>query len=294
MSEVAVGKVGFWSKRSTRKLIAKSAALSIILVGAAFQLIPFVWMVSSSLKDLGSVYIFPPRWIPRPFIWENYAEVWRLSPFLRYLINTVIVTGGNIAGLVISCSIVAYGFARLRAPGRDFLFVILLSTMMLPFQVTMIPLYLIFNALGWVNSFKPLIVPAFFGAPFFIFLLRQFFMGIPLEMDDAARIDGCSIYGIYWRIILPLAKPALATVAIFTFMWNWNDFIGPLIYLQSPDKFTLSLGLNSFRTTGSGYGTTEWNLLMAASIIVLTPCVILFFFAQKYFIQGVVVSGLKG
>jgi ABC-type glycerol-3-phosphate transport system permease component len=286
--------VGFWSKKSTRKLIAKSAALSIILVGAFFQLIPFVWMVSSSLKDLGSVYIFPPRWIPRPFIWENYAEVWRLSPFLRYLINTVVITGGNIAGLVISCSIVAYGFARLRAPGRNILFVILLSTMMLPFQVTMIPLYLIFNALGWVNSFKPLIVPAFFGAPFFIFLLRQFFMGIPLEMDDAARIDGCSIYGIYWRIILPLAKPALATVAIFTFMWNWNDFIGPLIYLQSPDKFTLSLGLNSFRTTGSGYGTTEWNLLMAASIIVLAPCVILFFFAQKYFIQGVVVSGLKG
>ncbi|MGQ9632244.1 MAG: carbohydrate ABC transporter permease [bacterium] len=284
----------WWSRKSSRELVGKSVALLIIIPGAIFTLIPFAWMVSSSLKDLGSVYIFPPRWIPRPILWSNYIKVWSAAPFLRFFMNTAIITSGTIVGSVLSCSIVAYGFARLRAPGRNIIFIIVLSTMMLPFQVTMIPLYIIFNSLKWINTFRPLVVPSFFGSPFFIFLLRQFFMTIPLEMDDSAKIDGCGIFGIYWRIILPLAKPALATVAIFNFMWTWNDFMGPLIYLQSTDKFTLALGLNFFRTAGSAYGTTEWNLLMAASIITLVPCIVLFFFAQRYFIQGVVITGVKG
>ena len=251
-------------------------------------------MISSSLKDLASVYYFPPRWIPRHVLWINYARVWSAAPFLRFYLNTAIITAGTIVGSVLSCSIVAYGFARLRAPGRRILFVIVLSTMMIPYQVTMIPLYVIFSKLKWIDTFKPLIVPAFFGTPFFIFLLRQFYMTIPLEIDDSLKIDGCGTFGIYWRMILPLARAALATVAIFSFMWTWNELIRPLIYLQSTEKFTLALGLNFFRTAGSGYGTTEWNLLMAASIITLVPCIVLFFFAQRYFIQGVVVTGVKG
>jgi ABC-type glycerol-3-phosphate transport system permease component len=284
----------WWQKRSSRVLFARISAFTVILLGAVFQLIPFAWMLSSSLKDLGSVYLFPPQWIPKPLIWENYVDVWMAAPFLRFFLNTSLITLSRIIGAIFSCSLVAFGFARLRAPGRNVLFLVVLSTMMVPFHVTMIPLYLIFNSLKWIDTFAPLIVPYFFGTAFYIFLLRQFFMGIPLEMDDSARIDGCSLLGIYWRIVLPMAVPALAAVSIFTFMWSWNEFIGPLIYLQSTEKYTLSLGLNFFRNAGSGYGVTEWNLLMAASIIVLLPCIVVFFLAQRTFIQGVVVSGVKG
>jgi ABC-type glycerol-3-phosphate transport system permease component len=284
----------WWQKRSSRVLFARISAFTVILLGAVFQLIPFAWMLSSSLKDLGSVYLFPPQWIPKPLIWENYVDVWMAAPFLRFFLNTSLITLSRIIGAIFSCSLVAFGFARLRAPGRNVLFLVVLSTMMVPFHVTMIPLYLIFNSLKWIDTFRPLIVPYFFGTAFYIFLLRQFFMGIPLEMDDSARIDGCSLLGIYWRIVLPMAVPALAAVSIFTFMWSWNEFIGPLIYLQSTEKYTLSLGLNFFRSAGSGYGVTEWNLLMAASIIVLLPCIVVFFLAQRTFIQGVVVSGVKG
>jgi len=194
-------------------------------------------------------------------------------------------------GTLLSSSIVAYGFARLRARGRDVLFMILLSTMMIPPQVTMIPVFALFKLLNWTDTFKPLIIPNFFGGAFFIFLLRQFYMTIPIELDDAAKIDGCSYLSIFSRIILPLTKPALATVAIFSFMWSWNDFMDPLIYLNSRDKLTLTLALNRF--TGM-YGMTAWNLLMAASLVVALPCFVLFFFAQRYFIQGIVVTGLKG
>ena len=202
-----------------------------------------------------------------------------------------IITFATMVGTLLSSSIVAYGFARLRARGRDVLFMILLSTMMIPPQVTMIPVFALFKLLNWTDTFKPLIIPNFFGGAFFIFLLRQFYMTIPIELDDAAKIDGCSYLGIFSRIILPLTKPALATVAIFSFMWSWNDFMDPLIYLNSRDKLTLTLALNRF--TGM-YGMTAWNLLMAASLVVALPCFVLFFFAQRYFIQGIVVTGLKG
>jgi ABC-type glycerol-3-phosphate transport system permease component len=185
---------------------------------------------------------------------------------------------------------VAYGFARLRFPGRDTLFILVLATMMIPFQVTLIPQFLIFAYIHWINSFKPLIIPSFFGAAFNIFLIRQFIMSIPHDLDDAAQIDGCGYFRIYWQIILPLCRPALATVAIFSFMYHWNDFLGPLIYLDSADKRTLSLGLSMF----SGYYSVDWNYMMAVSLLVLLPCLLIFFFTQKYFIRGVVISGLKG
>jgi ABC-type glycerol-3-phosphate transport system permease component len=248
-------------------------------------------MLSTALKEDSEVYLFPPEWIPKRIYPNNFIRALTFLPFGRYFINTSVITFLSVIGQLISSSLVAFGFARLKARGKDLLFMLVLSTMMIPSQITMIPIFVLFKLLNWVDSFKPLIIPNFFGGAFFIFLLRQFYMTIPIELDDAAKIDGCSYFGIYTRIILPLTKPALATVAIFTFMWNWNDFMGPLIYLNSREKLTLSLALSRF--TGM-YGMTAWNLLMAASIVVALPCFILFFFAQKYFIQGIVITGLKG
>ncbi len=262
----------------------------ILGLGSILMLIPLVWMVSSSLKDMGSIFIFPPQWIPKPVQWRNYVDIWREVPFLKYIINTAIITGVCILGDILSASIIAFGFARLKAPGSNILFVIVLSTMMIPYYVTIIPRYVMFKSWGWVDTFLPLTVPAFFGAPFFIFLLRQFFMTIPKELDDAARIDGCGNFRIYWKIIMPLSKTALLTVGIFSFMENWNDFMAPLIFLNSPEKYTISLGLNFFR----GIHAAHWHYLMAASTVALLPCLVLFFFAQKYFIQGIVTTGLKG
>ena len=214
-------------------------------------------------------------------------------PFGRYFLNTSIITFTAMFGQLLSCSIVAFSFARLRWSGRNWLFLVVLSTMMLPSQVTLIPTFLIFRVLGWLDTFLPLIVPAFFGGgPFLIFLMRQFFMTLSTELDDAARIDGCSTLGIYWRIILPLAKPVLIACAIFSFESHWNDFIHPLVYLQSQENYTLSLALHAFN---SNYGRgTEWNQLMAASLVVMLPVILVFFIAQRYFIQGVVFTGIKG
>ncbi|HEV8637437.1 MAG TPA: carbohydrate ABC transporter permease [Chloroflexota bacterium] len=261
-----------------------------LIVGAVVVMIPFAWTVSTSLKDLATAFVFPPVWIPAPPHWENYPKALTAQRFDRYFANSVYVTTLDIVGRLISCSLVAFGFARLRWWGRDATFLLVLATMMLPFQITMIPQFVLFKTLGWVDTFMPLWVPAFFGAPFHIFLLRQFFMTIPLELDDAARIDGCSTFGIYWRIILPLARPALAAVAILTFQWSWNEFLTPLIYLNSLDKFTLPLGLRNFM----GQFVTNWPYLMAASVAVMVPVLLVFFFAQKHFIQGVVFTGVKG
>ncbi len=264
----------------------------LIFFGVIFAL-PLVWMVSTSLKSDAEVFIFPPRWIPNPIMWSNYPTGWTMYAFSTYLRNTVIITLLAGVGQVFSASAVAYGFARLRFPGRDFLFTIVLATLMLPSVVTLVPLYLLFKMVGWVNTFLPLIVPAFFGGgAFYIFLLRQFFMTIPVDLTDAARIDGATDYGIFWRIMLPLSRPALATVAIFSFMANWNDFMGPLIYLNSEEKRTLTLGLRDFIVASAQ--RTEFQYLMAVSTITILPVMLVFFFAQKYFIQGVVLSGLKG
>lgn len=263
----------------------------LLLGGGALMMLPFLWMISSSLKAEEEVYALPIHWLPRPAHWDNYVKALTIMPFHRYLWNTVLITFWNIVGTTLSCSLVAYGFARFRFRGGRGLFVLLLSTMMLPAQVTMIPRFMLFRGLGWIDTFKPLVVPSFFGNAFFIFLLRQFFLTIPRELEDAARIDGCSSWGIYWRIMLPLSKLALATVVIFTFMGSWNDFMGPLIYLNSMENRTLTLALNAFKDL---YGNVQVNLLMAASLVVLLPCLILFFLAQRYFIRGIVVTGVKG
>jgi len=283
------------TRRATSKrradLIKMAVVYLLLGLGAIFVCIPFVWMLSTSLKDEASVFLFPPEWVPRPVQPQNYLEAMTVLPFGVFFRNTLITTLVPIVGALASCSLVAYSFSRLRWPGRDALFLIVLATMMLPEQVTMIPQFILFKNLGWVDTFWPLIIPPYFAVGSFnIFLLRQFFMTIPLEMDDAAEIDGASILGIYWRIILPLSKPALAAVSIFVFQAHWNDFLYPLIYLHSKNNFTLALGLRAFQ---GQYGT-DWNLLMAASLVVMAPLLILFFVAQRYFIQGVVFSGVKG
>jgi ABC-type glycerol-3-phosphate transport system permease component len=255
-----------------------------------FFILPLLWMISTSLKANRQIFVFPPQWIPNPVIWRNYPDVFDYAPFLLYFKNTMVIEIACIIGVFLSCSLVAYGFARLDAPGKNFLFILMLSTMMLPYQVWMIPLYVLFTKIGWVNTFYPLTIPAFFGNALYIFLLRQFFMTIPKELEDAARIDGCSYFRIYWQIILPLTKPALATVVIFTFMGVWNDFLGPLLYLQDPEKYTLAIGLQVFLTQHGA----DWGLLMAASTMVVLPIIVIFFFTQKQFIQGIVLTGLKG
>jgi len=280
----------WWETRYFRQLIYKTV-LYIILISVGLVLVlPFLWMLSTSLKPSNQIFIFPPKWIPYPFKWSNYPEGWTILPFTTFLKNTTIITGLSVLGNLISCSLVAFAFARLRCHTRNFLFVLMLSTMMIPYQVIIIPQFIIFKTLNWIDTFKPLIVPAWLGYPFFIFLLRQFFMTIPFELDDAAKIDGCSALRIYWSIMLPLSKPALAAVAIFSFVGNWNNFMGALIYLSSAEKYTLALGLQLFQ----GQYMIEMGLLMAASVLVLLPIIIVFFFAQKYFIQGITLTGLKG
>jgi ABC-type glycerol-3-phosphate transport system permease component len=250
-------------------------------------------MISVSVQDAQGVFAQPFRWIPERVQWQNYEEVFALVPFGKYLVNTAVITGAVLVGTLLSSSLVAYGFARLRFRGREMLFALCLSTMMLPGQVTMVPLYVVFARLGWIDTFLPLIVPAFFGTPFFIFLLRQFFLTIPLEYDEAALLDGASRLRIYWSIILPLARPALLTVALFTFIGTWNDFFGPLIYINSPSRATLTLGLSMLKSQIVGTGMTQWHLLMAAAVMVMIPNIVLFLVAQKNLVKGVAMGGLR-
>lgn len=284
-----------WEGRSrtsyrAQRLSGRVLIYLLLIAGGVLFLIPFVWMLSTSLKEGPQVYTWPPVWIPNPVVPENYSKAWAMLPFGQFYWNTIRITLLSIVGTVVSCSLSAYGFARLRFRGRDFLFVVLLATMMLPSQVTLIPQYVWFARLGWVNSYLPLIVPSFFGNPFSIFLLRQFFMTIPHELDDAAKIDGCSFFGIYSRIIMPLSKAAVGVVAIFSFTYNWNDFLNPLIYLQSMEQFTISLGLRLFQTNTF----VDMQSLMAMSLVALIPQLVIFFMAQRYFVQGVVLTGIKG
>jgi multiple sugar transport system permease protein len=263
----------------------------LLLVIAVVMLLPFLWLVSSSLKLEQRVFQYPPQWIPEPIRLMNYYEALTAKPFHVYFKNTMIIAMFNQIAILLTASFCAYGFARIEFPGRDFWFGVVLATMMLPYFVVMVPHFVIFSRLGWVDTFLPLIVPFFFGGGAFnIFLFRQFFRSLPKELSDAARIDGASEFGIYWRIILPLSTPALITVSIFTFLFTWNDFIGPLLYLSSPDNHTVALGLSAFR----GVMRNQWHLLMAASTAMTLPVIILFFILQRYFIRGVVMSGLKG
>ncbi len=262
----------------------------LLLAGATVFLLPIFWAISSSFKPDYQVLEVPPRWLPNPIRWQNYPEALTYIPFGRYTLNTLVIAILAIAGNLVSCTLVAYGFARLRAPGKNALFVVMLATMMLVDPVRIIPMYIEFNALGWIDTIKPLVVPALFGSPFYIFLLRQFFMGIPRELEDAALIDGANRVQILWRIIVPLSKPALAAIAIFNFQGVWNDFLPPLVFLHDHSKFTIALGLNFFR---SSYDV-RWGYLMAASLVAMLPMVIVFFLAQKQFIEGISFSGIKG
>ena len=262
----------------------------IIGIGALAALFPFLWTVSTSLKLPGSALSWPPTIIPETLHWQNYIEVWSIVPFLTYFSNTIIITAMSVLGAVLSSSLVGYAFARLRFPGREVLFIACLSTMMLPFVVIMIPRYILFRHLAWIDTFLPLIVPEWFGAAVYIFFSRQFFRGLPMEYDEAARLDGASSWWIWAKIILPMSKPLLATIAILAFRGSWNDFMAPLIYLQSNEHLTLALGLVKFR----GYYRTEWSLMMAGATLMTIPVVLMFFFFQRYFLEGLNFSGLGG
>jgi ABC-type glycerol-3-phosphate transport system permease component len=288
---MASGSLSLMKNRyHTKRIILKIVLYLLITALGLVFLSPFLWLVSTSLKPMPQVFRFPPEWIPHPFMWSNYYKALTMIPFFTYFKNSAFIAVTTVFGSLLSCSLVGYSFARIKWPGRDFFFVVLLSTLMIPFPVTMIPLFIVFQNLRWLNTFMPLIIPAFFGSAFLIFLLRQFFMTIPMDLSDAARIDGCSEFGIYFRIILPLSKPALAVVAIFEFLYAWNDFLGPLIYLNKQTKYTLAIGLQQFR----GAHAVEWPLLMAATTVVILPVIVLFFFTQRYFIEGVTLTGMKG
>jgi len=269
------------------------------VAGAAFMT-PFVWTLFSSFKDYTEVYKYPPTLLPKIWRWENYPFAWNLHPMGRWMINSVVVTTLSLVGTLLSSCLVAYSFAKFKYPGQSLLFWITLSTMMLPASITLIPQYLLFHKLKWLNTHLPLIVPSYFGGGAFnIFLLRQFFLTLPNDLSEAATIDGANSFKILYAIILPLSKPALATVAVIFILWSWDRFIEPLIYLNSPEKFTMAVGLKYFERAGPGaYTTTAGmpieHLLMAASVMMTAPIVVLFFLAQRYFVQGVVMSGIKG
>jgi multiple sugar transport system permease protein len=265
------------------------ALLSVFFMG------PFIWTLLSSLKDAHEIVTFPPTLFPERLRFENYPYAWNKVPFLRFYINSTIVTGLSMLGQTLTATVVAYGFARFRFPLRGFFFMLVLSTLMIPWEVTIVPSFLLFKWLGWLDTLAPLIVPHWFGGgPFFIFLLRQFFLTIPRDFDEAAKIDGASSLRVLWDILIPLCRPAITTVAIFSFLFHWNAFIEPLIFLNSPEKFTISLGLRYFQTTPMEAGEPKEHLLMAGTVIMAVPCVALFFAAQRHFVRGIVLSGLKG
>ncbi|WP_274361857.1 carbohydrate ABC transporter permease [Paenibacillus thermotolerans] len=271
--------------------VGRVVVYALLFAGLLLFAFPLFWMVTTSLKTLGSVHKIPMVWIPNPFVWGNYSEVFNKVPYMRYMINTIVYTGITMFSTAFASSLVAFAFARLRARGSAVLFALVLSTMMIPPQVTMIPQYLLFNQFNWIDSYLPLIIPSFAGSAFLIFLLRQFYLGISKELDEAVKIDGGGYFTIYFRVILPLSVPAVATAVIMEFMYRWNDLIGPLIYLSTGELYPLSLGLANFT---AAYSATPWNLLMAASCVAVLPPLLLFFFAQKYFIQGIVITGSKG
>ncbi|MDQ3413156.1 MAG: carbohydrate ABC transporter permease [Chloroflexota bacterium] len=260
-------------------------------VGLLF-LVPWLWLLATSLKTPAQIFEVPPRWIPNPLSWINYYYGVTSIEFFRYLGNTLIVCAVVVVGRLVSCSVVAYALSHINWPGRRLLFALVLATLLLPTQVTVIPLFIIFSQFGWVNTFLPLTIPAFFGDAFFIFLLRQFFMGIPRDLTDAARLDGASHLQVYWQIVMPLARPALATLVAFTFIWTFTDFQGPLIYLKDRELWTLALGMQGF-TQRYGIDASALGAMMAAAVLYALPMVLIFLAAQKTFIRGIVTTGLK-
>jgi multiple sugar transport system permease protein len=277
--------------KSSRFYVVRTIQYAVMVLLSCIFMIPLVWIVSTSLKQQGQVFAYPPVWIPNPIQWSNYPEALQRAPLLRWLGNTASITLIAMVGNVLTSSFVAFGFARLRFPGRNVLFILLLSTMMLPEVVTIIPRFMLFKTLGWLDTILPMVVPPFFGGGAFnIFLVRQFYLTIPQDYDEAARIDGASNFAIWWRVVVPLSIPVLTAIGIFSFVAHWNDFLHPLLYLFSEDKKTLALGLRAFINPYDA----SWHISMAASMFLVIPIMILFFVGQRYFIKGVVMTGIAG
>lgn len=296
-SEVVISDLEQSSRGSTRAGLTTENVVALVLLVAlsVVFIFPFLWTVTSSLKQPYEIFNFPPTLFPAVPQWKNYVTVFQIAPFFRWIVNSVFVVVVGTTGVVLTSSVVAYSFARFRYRGRDVIFLITLGTMMLPAQITLIPQYVLFARMGWINTLYPLWVPFWFGGgAFYIFLLRQFFLSLPRELDEAALIDGAGYFRIFWTILMPLCIPALATVMIISFIGSWGDFLSPLIYLNSPEIFTIAMGLFFFQNDPDLGGTPTQHLLMAAAVMTVIPCIILFFAMQRYFIQGVVLAGIKG
>jgi multiple sugar transport system permease protein len=268
----------------------QGVVLALLVVGSLLYAFPFFWMVSTSLKIPENIYLDPPQWIPNPVAWSNYIEIFDVGPVWAWIYNSTLITVVSVVARTLSSILVAYGFARFKFPGSRILFFLLLSSLMLPGHVTIIPRFLMFRDWQWLDTFWPLITPNFFGAAFSVFLIRQFLMTLPREIDEAAEIDGATSWDILWRLLVPLSKPVIATVAVFTFIDSWNEFFEPFIYLSSPDKLTLAVGIRWFRTQYE----TQFHLMMAISVVAVLPIIVAFLFTQKYFIRGIALTGLKG
>jgi multiple sugar transport system permease protein len=281
-------------------LIGRATIYAALGLGALLVSLPFYWLLRTSLMVEGDHFVWPPILWPNPLVWQNYVEIFQIPyiPMLTFLRNSTVLVVLAVTGELISTSLVGFAFARLRWWGRNLMFAVLVATLFLPSQVTIIPLFLMFKGVGWLDTLWPMIVPSWFGHAFYIFLMRQFIMTIPLELDDAARIDGCGTFRIYWNIILPLSRPALATIAIFAFQSKWNQFFEPLIYINKTEVMPLAVGVRMFRSaaaaTGGTTGTISWSHLLAATVVMVIPILVVFFLAQRVFIQGIVISGVKG
>lgn len=276
--------------RSSADKARAVASYVVLIVGSFSFLVPFFWMVTTSLKDDAQIYTFPVEWLPKPVMWENYARLFEQAPMWTYLRNTFVLTFFGVIFSLIGSSIAAYAFARLRFPGRDVMFFIMLATIMIPSWATLIPTYIMFGKIGWLDTYLPILLPALFATPFNTFLLRQFFLSIPQELEDAAKVDGAGTVRCFLRIVLPMSRSALLIVGLFAFLYYWNDFLGPLIYLSSDNKFPISLGIMNF----AGQQVQDFALMMGAATLAIAPCVILFFVAQRWFMQGIVITGVKG
>lgn len=288
---VNLDKTRSYETSSKKKFNFSSIILHIILIIAALIMVfPFIWTISSSLKSVSQIFIIPPELIPKPFVWSNYIDSFQAMPFDRAYWNSFYISFLIVSIQLLTASMAAYAFAKIRFPGANFLFIFFLATMMIPKQVTMIPTYMIMSSIGWLDTHLTLIVPGALFNAFSVFLLRQFMMGIPNELEEAAVMDGANPLRIYWNIVLPLIRPALAAVGIFAFMGTWNNFLEPLIYLSTPDLFTVPLLLNYFK----GLHATNWGLMMAGSTISIIPVLIIYIFAQKHIIEGVALTGIKG
>ncbi len=286
----------FWREHRLGHFLFRLIIYALLTGLSALFLFPFFWMILSALKPEYQIYMWPPKWIPDPIQWSNFKDVFThpYLPFATFVKNTMILEVGMITGRLLSCTLVAYGFARLNAPGKDILFGIVLATLMIPNAVLLIPRFILYSELGWINTFKPLIVPAWFGEAYAIFLMRQFVMQLPRDLDEAAIIDGASYPRILFSVLLPLMMPAVATVAIISFMGAWNDFMGPLIYLQSDKFYTLAVGLRYWEAGGNIEMRSQAQYMAAMCVIMSIPCIVLFFAAQNIFVRGIATSGIKG